>query len=43
MFYARINKIKVFNNREEHYPHGTRDKQDGYDREYQGGLYGVWV
>jgi hypothetical protein len=40
MFYARINKIKVFNNREgflglfnraEHYPHGTRDKQDTYD------------
>jgi hypothetical protein len=40
MFYTRINKIKVFNNREgflglfnrtEHYPHGTRDRQDMYD------------
>jgi hypothetical protein len=40
MFYTRISKIKVFNNREgflglfniaEHYPHGSRDKQDVYD------------
>jgi hypothetical protein len=41
MFYTRINKIKVFNNREgywqmtlnraEHYPHGVRDRQDTAD------------
>jgi hypothetical protein len=41
MFYSRINKIKVFNNREGfpglfnrnagHYPHGARDRQDTAD------------
>ncbi|MDR1121799.1 MAG: hypothetical protein LBM08_12890 [Dysgonamonadaceae bacterium] len=36
MFYARINKIKVFNwqcalDRAEHYPHGLRDRQDVAD------------
>jgi hypothetical protein len=41
MFYTRINKIKVFNNRErywqitlnhaEHYLHGARDRQDTAD------------
>ncbi|MDR1221917.1 MAG: hypothetical protein LBL07_03440 [Tannerella sp.] len=41
MLYTRINKIKVFNNREgflglfnrsaEHYPHGARDRQDTAD------------